>query len=283
MTDPKIHFVVSRLTWRNLSGENVLVRRPGESRVAAFADFTSAEADRASREQSARTLVNPFRCGTVWGERSHMPEPVFRDFIKDVGIEPPTLVPIPTTDEVGQPLSRPTRRLKQREATPPGTFRDWSAWWDAIGPTLSAEQVGRVWEGLDRVRFFRVEERPVRAVGFVVVEVEWIYNDEWYHPLIEGGMPLTAYRTRERAEAECARLNSEARERWRRDLHLPSADAAGFAVFLFDMQNRPFPGDDPLGPRRKPPERANARNSGGKFSVDEVPFYEVVELELAVE
>ncbi|MBN9117671.1 MAG: hypothetical protein J0I06_00620 [Planctomycetes bacterium] len=284
---PATHFVVSRLTWRVAGWDRVFVRLPGETRVAAFADRPAAEADRADRESAARKVVNPFRCGSNWGERSHLPEPVFRDFIRDVGIEPPVLVPLSETDEKGNHLSRYARMALREQAPPAGTFRDWGAWWDATAPALSAEQVARVWEGLDRVQFFRVDERPVRPVGFVVVEVRWQYNDEWFYPPPEGGGPHTAYRSRERAEAECARMNADAREEWRRRLNLPAAtapvvDRAGHEAFPFDMQGRTFPGDDPFGPRREPPRRANEEGivERGLFAVDEVPFYEVIEFEL---
>jgi hypothetical protein len=280
---PTTHFVVSRLNWR-VDWNRGFVRAAGDARVSAFADFATAETDRAAREAAAREVVNPFRCGGTWGERSHMPEPVFRDFIADAGIEPPTLVPVPTTHPDGRPVTPPERRKLEREAPPPGTFRDWTAWWDAVAPALSAEQRGRVWEGLDRVRFFRVEERPVRQIGFVVLQIEWNYNDEWYFPPSEGGGAYHAYRTRERAEVECAKLNAEAREQWRQRLRLPAAgEPMGWEAYAFDMFPRVFPGDDPLAPRRQPPKRALPGVQGGKFSVDEVPFYEVVEFELPEE
>ncbi len=285
------HFVVARMTWRVTGFPHTFVQLPGSNRVAAFADREAAEADRWAREVAARRTVNPFRCGTTWAERSHLPEPVFRDFINDAGVEPPTLVPLPDTDENGKPLSGFERRYVPRAPAPAGTFRDWAAWWDATAPNLSAEQVARVWEGLDRVRFFRVEERPVRSVGFVIVEVQWNYNDEWNYPPPEGGGPHTAYRTRERAAAECARMNAEARENWRQQLNLPAPGAGagnreGHEAFPFDMEDRTFPGDDPFGPRRLPPARPRADEddtddgSEGKFGVDEVPFYEVIEFEL---
>jgi hypothetical protein len=60
-----------------------------------------------------------------------------------------------------------------------------------------------------------------------------------------------------------------------------SGDAAEREVFpYFDMQIRPFPGDDPFGPRRQPPVRPHPNDGTGKFGVDEVPFYEVIEFEL---
>jgi hypothetical protein len=284
---PATHFVVSRLTWRVAGWERVFVRLPGEARVAAFDTAEAAEADRAAREEAVRKAVNPFRCGGNWGERSHLPEAVFRDFIKDAGIEPPTFAHVPVLDRDGKPVPRRRERFFERPPQPEGTFRDWPSWWTATAPTLSAEQVARVWEGLDRVRFFQVEQRPVRQVAFVVVEVQWNYNDEWYYPPPEGGGAHTAYRSRERADAECARMNAEARERWRRQLHLPQPGAAptgaGYEALPFDMEDRPFPGDDPFGPRREPPPRPwddQEDYEEGKFSVDEVPFYEVIEFEL---
>jgi hypothetical protein len=286
---PKTHFVVSRLNWRAAGREREFVRLAGDVRVSAFADFDSAEADRASREAAARETVNPFRCGATWADRSGLPEPVFRDFLADAGIEPPAFGPLPETNAEGEPLNRYERMVARRTPPPAGTFRDWADWWDASRDKLSAAQVARVWEGLDRVRFFRVEERPVRQVAYVVVEVQWNYNDEWFYPPQEGGAPHTAYRTRERAEAECERLNAEAREQWRRNCRLPApgqppAGMEGYEAFPFDMEGRRFPGEDPFGPPRQPPERSwdgEEDFEDGKFAVDEVPFYEVIEFELA--
>ena len=218
----KTHFVVARINWRVAGESGAFVRLPGETRVAAFADAPHAETDRAAREAEARKLVNPFRCGVVWSDRAHLPEPVFRDFIKDTGVEPPVLVPLPRVDEKGVPIARWERlRMEQERPVPPGAFRDWATWWDATAPALSAEQVVRVWEGLDRVRFFRAEERPVRAVAFAVVRIDWNYNDMWYYPGDDGGETTVAYRTRERAETECGRQNAEAREQWPRPRSCP--------------------------------------------------------------
>jgi hypothetical protein len=286
---PKTHFVVSRVNWRVAGRERTRIRLAGETRVAAFEDYDSAEADRASREAAARKLVNPFRCGATWLDRSSLPEAVFRDFIADAGIEPPTLVPLPGLGANGKPLSFYERQQLRKEPLPAGSFRDWADWWDARAASLSAEQAVRVWEGLDRVRFFRVDERPARKVAYVIVEVQWNYNDEWYYPPAEGGAPHTAYRSRAKAEAECARMNADAREQWRSHSSLPEpgerpTDMDGFEAFPFDMQNRVFPGDDPFAPRRTVPERPWDNEQGydqGKFAVDEVPFYEVIEFELS--
>ena len=287
---PATHFVVSRVNWRVAGYDRAFARLPGETRVAAFGDFDAAEADRATREEAARKLVNPFRCGTVWADRSRLPEPVFRDFIKDAGLEPPAIV-APAFDP-SSPRYLPGVRIKHLIDTQATEFPTWADWWDTTAPTLSAELVARVWEGLDRVRFFQAEERPVRAVAFAVVEISWNYNDEWFYPAAEGGAPHTAYRTRERADAECARMNAEARERWRSRLNLPAPGVVPdgvehYAAFPFDMQDRPFPGDDPFAPRRQPPKRVLLDESDddgdGNFAVDEVPFYEVIAFELPEE
>jgi len=98
-----------------------------------------------------------------------------------------------------------------------------------------------------------------------------------------------AYRTRQRAEAECARQNAEAREQWRSDLHLapPGAetdpDRDPDALYQFDMQDRPFPGHNPLAPQLRPPTRAQEDAHSRLFTVDEVPFFEVVEIEVPEE
>lgn len=284
------HFVVSRANWR--TANESLVRLGGETRVTAFDTFDDADRDRASRELRARAHVNPFRCGTLWAERSHMPESVFCDFLEDVDIVLPLFDPVGDTDSLGQPLNRYTRAAMEAKPLPEGVYRSWAHWWDRCRDSLAPNQIARVWEAMDRVRFYTVSERPKRAVAYLVLEIQWQYNDEWYYPPAEGGAPHTAYRTRARAEEECERLNAEARERWRTQLHLPEVGApvpagtAGHEVFPFDMQERRFADEEPFGPNREPPKRAIPGEDdpedyeGGNWSVDEVPFYEVREIEL---
>jgi hypothetical protein len=276
------HFVVSRANWR--AANDTLVRLGGETRVTAFDTFEEADRDRAARELRAREHVNPFRCGTHWAERSHMPESVFCDFLEDVDIVLPLFDPVGDTDSLGQPLTRYTRAMMEAKPLPEGVYRSWAHWWDQCRAALAPNQVARVWEAMDRVKFYSVSERPKRSVAYLVLEVQWNYNDEWFYPPAEGGAPHTAYRTRARADEECARLNAEAREQWRTQLNLPPAGEplpAGWGpynLFPFDMQARAFPGDEPFAPPRSPPTRANVE--GGNWSVDEVPFYEVQEIEL---
>jgi hypothetical protein len=260
MSEATTQFVVSRRLWRAASGHGMFLLLPGEERVGAFPSAAEAEADARAREEDARRRVNPFHYGATWAERCHLPEPVFCDFLRDAGIDPPA------------------------EPQP-----DWASWWQATAATLSEPQRARVWEGLDGVRFFTVAERPRRPVAYAVVEVQWQYNDEWYYPGPEGGQVRRAFRSRQRAEQECARRNAEARVAWRRDLHLPEPGSEQAAtgpqhdLYPFDMQERLFPGQDPFGPPVLPPRRSpedEEEDEDGMFAVDEVPFFEVLELEL---
>src|SRR5262245_4291399 len=156
-------FVVHRLNWRQASGG--FVRLPGGTRVAAFATFEEADLDRALRETEVRSRMNPFSCGTTWHALTTLPEPVFVDWVGDAGLTPPNYTGIDA----------------------------WSGWWQRWNAEWSAEQLWRVWEGLNRVRFFEVIERPVSAVAFAVVRVMWEYNDSWYEPGEEGGRTIRAF------------------------------------------------------------------------------------------
>jgi hypothetical protein len=179
-----VRFVVRRLNWRP-AGDR-FIRLPGESRLASFDTFDAAEADRAARESEVRDRVNPFRCGTAWHALTTIPEPMFRDWVADVGLTP---APVPGPEA-------------------------WVAWWAEGHEAWTAEQRWHVWAGLNRVRFFEVIERPASTVAFAVVRVMWQYNDQWYEPGSEGGGTVRAYRDRERAEAECRRLEERARREW---------------------------------------------------------------------
>lgn len=177
-------FVVRRLNWREAGA--LFVRLPGEVRLASFDTFEAADADRARREAQVRDRVNPFRCGTAWHALTAFPEGVFRDWLSDVSLAPPD----------------------------GATLGDWAQWWADGSAAWPAEHRARVWEGLDRVRFFETIERPASAVAYAVMRVLWEYNDSWYDPGTEGGLTVRAFRSRERADAECARLEAEARTGW---------------------------------------------------------------------
>jgi hypothetical protein len=253
------HFVVSRRNWRYAGRTGLLVLMPGEARVAVFPTAAEADADARVREAEARRKVNPFRFGATWADRSHLPEPLFCDFLRDAGIEIP--------DEKD---------------------RDWAKWWESTGAALSAAQRERVWEGLDRVRFFAVAERPERPVVYAVVEVKWNFNDQWYYPGPEGGEVQVAYRSRDRAEQECERRNAEARAQWRQSLRLPEPGSEsanrweGHELYPFHMEGRLFETQDPFGGQARPPTRTRngVVDRSGYWAVEEVPFFEVIEFEL---
>lgn len=186
-------FVVRRLNWRP-AGDR-FIRLPGEVRLAAFDTFDGAETDRSARESEVRARTNPFTCGTAWHALTTLPQAIFLDWVQDSGLLPPEY-------------------WAERAATGSVSLHEWAEWWLKIAHTLTAEKFAHVWAGLNRVRFFEVVERPARAVCFAVVRVMWEYNDQWYEPGGEGGRTVRAYRSRERAEEECRRLESQARREW---------------------------------------------------------------------
>lgn len=45
---------------------------------------------------------------------------------------------------------------------------------------------------------------------YIISKVGWEYNDEnYYRPQDKGGNPVKAYRSKEKAQAECDRMNGE--------------------------------------------------------------------------
>jgi hypothetical protein len=252
MAEDRTRFVVKRLKWAEQYGGK-RTRQPGEVAVASFASFDEAETERAKREDEFRTRVNPFDCGIAVHYWTHLDEPRLRDWLMDHGIEPP--------------------------AANKGGKTNWAAWWKKNQKTLGAEKRAAVWEVLDKVRFFAVCEEPARPVGFAVIELNWEYNDEYFDADPEGGRLVQVYRSRERAEAECAARNEVARDAW------------GFAdemmggiefddeddlddIAAFDMQER-------LSRRRGLTRDQKLKKGEGMYrSTEGVPFFEVIEVEL---
>lgn len=242
MAEPATRFVVKRLNWFEEYGEKLL-RRPGEVAVVSFATFDEADAERAKREDELRKRVNPFECGDAVHYWTHLDEPRLRDWLMDHGIEPP-------------------------KAKKDGTT-NWSAWWKKNQKQLGAEKRAAVWEVLDKVRFFAVREEPVRPVGFAVVEINWEYNDATYDADAEGGLLLKVYRSRERAEAECAARNAESRAEW------------DFMDGMFDDDDVIFDMEDRVRRRRGMLGHEKLKKGEGGFcDTASTPFFEVVEVEL---
>jgi len=222
-------FVVRRLNWRP-AGDR-FIRLPGEVRLASFATFDTAENDRVARETEVRGRVNPFKCGTAWHALTTFPEAVFRDWVADSGLAPPD-----------------------------GGLDEWAAWWAGEPADRTAEQRWRVWDGLNRVRFFEVIDRPASAVAYAVVRVMWEYNDAWYEPGAEGGRTVRAFRSRERAEAERQRLDAEARRAW--------DDRHWVETRRWELSAWPARG------------KAAGTESTEAFERRGVPLYEVVEIDI---
>ncbi|MBN9117672.1 MAG: hypothetical protein J0I06_00625 [Planctomycetes bacterium] len=168
MAGNKTVFAVSRLNWRP-----AWHLAPDTFRLAAFGTRDEAEVERARREANARGRVNPFRCGKSFAELTTIPEPIFLDWVGDTGLSPP----------------------KAKKAEP----RDWAAWWDETKPAMTAEQHAKLWEGLNRLHFFRVDERPDVPVGYVVLEPCWHESDLGVSLNSEGGKVHAVHRSRERA------------------------------------------------------------------------------------
>jgi hypothetical protein len=194
------YFVVERLNWRPCEGpadrakgraKKKQVARallPGGERVTCFDDAGEADADCWRREALVRAGVNPFACGAAFCYLTGLDEGRLGDWVQDAGLTPPAA---------------------------PG-LESWREWWAEREPAMTELQRARVWEALDRVRFFRVVEAP-RRVLFVVAGAYWHYNDQFHYRDQDGLTPYTAFRTREQAEAD--RLENEEMARDMMELH----------------------------------------------------------------
>lgn len=240
---PATRFVLNRLNWTRV-GRDHFERRTGFVRVASFDTADAAHAELWRRELAARGKINPFACGPPVHSQTTLPEPIFRDWLLDRGVTPPK---------------------------PGATRRQWETWWKAAQKKWSADTRLAVWDGLDRVRFYEVVERPAATVVYAVAQLAWVYNDEGFDASV-GDMILQAYRSRANAEAECARQNEADRPEWIAsvgDFELDPGD--DFRVM--EVSNRES--DRGTGPDWPPPWPGPAIRR-----MADVPFYEVIELEL---
>lgn len=208
---------------------------------AVFPDATAADehARQLHREfvRGREAFAHPlgrYPFGQRFEDITSLPEPIFRDWLMDEGIDLPEVVP-PTdpepyrapwmsdrewTDEQARWAKRwaewtPERRREERDQLTASLMRQaWQEWWEAVvvGGTLTPVQLARVWEGLNKVRFFEVVEVPAAQVPpaapavFAVVHEHWEYDDSWY---CGANDPLAAFSTRAAAEAELARRRVE--------------------------------------------------------------------------
>jgi hypothetical protein len=180
-------WLVRRFHWRKFptSAEPRYVRLPGAWTVAEFDDRADAEADRWQREQALRERINPFRCGFDLADCTHLPAYAFKDFLLDDSV-------------------RPAKYDSYARI-------NWGKWWDTHSPGWNFDRRGRIWEGLDKVRFFEVVGRKVDRQLFVAVEAvadlepHPIWGDRMRYGYVdygtEGGRPVRAFRSRADAEA----------------------------------------------------------------------------------
>lgn len=245
--EPASRYVVSRCHWWWSDWKRCYYRRPGGVAIASFAGYEAADAERARLEALVRAKVNPFECGEAVHHRTHLDEPRLRDWLMDRGIDPP--------------------RAKADGAC------DWAAWWKKNQKKLGPEKRAAVWEALDKVRFYEIKRRPVLPVGYAVLGVNWEYNDEYYDANPDTAKLVKVFRSRDRAEAECARHNEEARGQWAH-MGTEQVENPDGAYTAFDMHDwlclrRGLMGRDELD-----------RNEGCYPTTFGVPFFEVVEIEL---
>jgi hypothetical protein len=120
--------------------------------VRAFASYERAESYRRRRELRARAGANPFRHLCRDSEPDALPQEEllglqtsfdagpFGDWLLDAGLTPPRLVE-----------SHDYHGFLANAAA-------WVKWWDLEAPEMTAAQRAKVWEALDKVRFFTTAE-----------------------------------------------------------------------------------------------------------------------------
>lgn len=234
------HFVVERLNWRRSGRDGTFFRLPGFTRIQSFDTQEAAEAFRYAEELKARAVVNPF-LGTLAPptDQTDLPEYALADWYTDHGFDPP----------------KPDKNDR----------RAWAKWWAKESKRWKPDRAAVAWEPLHKVRFYRISERPKVPVGYALVRVNWNYTDEWQQADSEGGTVMTVYRSREKAQQECADRSRQAHRDW-------DANEA------FELMDRVPPGRSPF----DPPQEPNNPPQWGDvlFTRDEVPFWELVEVEL---
>jgi hypothetical protein len=236
-------FVVERLNWRCYGPG--WARLPGTTRVRSFPTYEEAEADRRRREADAREQVNPFRCGgPALHYQTGLDEGRLHDWLLDAGLTPP----------------KPGKK-----------GRDWSGWWEKAKRRMTAPQREKVWQALDKVRFFEVVESPRWPVIYLLAQINWEWNGDWLLAEPEGGGCGHAFTDRRAALEECERANDLYRD------HFRSTPAEEVGLDL--SWRRAYQGD----PLTTAPPTRQQQLEGLVADVEEVPFAEILEVELAGE
>jgi hypothetical protein len=113
--------------------------------VRAFLDRDRAEDLCRSLEKQFRARTEPFSYGYELSHLTDFDPGPFRDWLLDAGL------PVPDLPEESDRL---------------GDLDFWSKWWDEMGPALSAEEKDRLWQALEKLRFYHVVafEEPIGLV-----------------------------------------------------------------------------------------------------------------------
>lgn len=126
-------------------------RLPGQRLMKLFLDESEAY-DYLDRLQQGRIAsppeANPFLSLGEGGDLDSlmdMPEPVFLDLLRDLGLEPPV-----------------EQEIKPRHGKP-FVGRDWYGWYRETAPTMDEIQRCRIWQTFDFLSFYEVVEIEVDA------------------------------------------------------------------------------------------------------------------------
>jgi hypothetical protein len=180
---PDSVYVLERLNWRAAVPRGLWLALPGADPLATFPDRPGAEALAREREWAVRRRVNPFRCGGPFLHyQTSFDAARLHDWFLDLGLVPPE----PTTDSAA-----------------------WAAAWELGLPQMTDAQRAAAWEVLDRVRFFRVVERPAGRRMRLVAEAHLEEDPVTFPrsgPRYVGSTPYMLVRRRETADALCHQL-----------------------------------------------------------------------------
>jgi hypothetical protein len=208
MPDPSASFVVRRVGWTSRGGppDDFPRRLPATYPVASFPTSAEARAEARRLERKARRGVNPFTLGgPALFFQTSLDAGRLSDWLLDRGVTPPT------NFEAGHGA--------------------WLAWWTSKHQRLSEAGREAVWEALDKVRFFVVDEWP--ATAYAAVQIAWklgVQRGDLLPSDCEGGYVRRLFRSRPEAERAVADLDGELREQERRDLEHEEVNHAGYEV-----------------------------------------------------
>jgi hypothetical protein len=154
-------YVVQRVPWQYVDrSEPMRDPEPGGAGfpLKVFSDRAAAEAYRRPLEREARQGENPFNYGRYPGgsfpslaDHTSMPTGEFIAWLEAEGLEPPAGQRQAWLAWEAQKQSHPGRYDE-------GSYKAWWEWWHENSGRWPAEQRERVWDRLDRVRFYDVVE-----------------------------------------------------------------------------------------------------------------------------